>query len=113
MEKQCVINVLNDFSADPWGRFRTDNPVSSGEEFRERLLNPAFQNYEKVIVDFTGIEFTPDTSFLGESFIGLVKRNGWSYEDINQKLQLVGSDFLVQLVSRLINNAKNEMSIFY
>ncbi|MCT8655349.1 STAS-like domain-containing protein [Glaesserella parasuis] len=104
-----IINVCKDFSTDPWGRFVTDNPLSSGEAFRKEYLLQAFKENDKVTVDFSDLEYVPDSSFLGEAFIGLVKSDHFSYEEVLSKLNILPKDgFYPELIKRLFMLAKNE-----
>lgn len=69
------INICKDFSEYPAGRTKTEGK-HSGEEFRERILLPKFdeaqKKNEKLYIDFDGgFGFGP--SFLEESFGGLVR----------------------------------------
>lgn len=107
--KEITINIFKDFSTDPWGRYISDNPISSGQLFRENFLIKAFSENDKVIVDFSGLEYVPDSSFIGEAFVGLNKVNHLSYEEILKKLEILPKDgFYPELVKRIINLARNE-----
>lgn len=69
-----VIDVARDFTPTPGGRYRKEGEYS-GEEFRERFLEPVLDQGGQVIVDLDGPEgFT--TSFLEEVFGGLVRKYG-------------------------------------
>ena len=107
--KEININVGKDFSSDPWGRYVSDNPISSGQAFREQFLVNAFKSAEKVTVDFSGLEYIPDSSFLGEAFVGLVKVDNFSYDEVLNKLVILPKDgFYPELIARLFSLAKNE-----
>lgn len=67
-----TISIADDFSVFPGGRIPADGPFS-GQEFRERLLMPIFNNSEKVIIDFDRVRGY-GSSFLEESFGGLIRR---------------------------------------
>ena len=111
--KEIKINVCKEFSTDPWGRHISDNPLSSGEAFRKNFLVKAFTENDRVTIDFSDLEYVPDSSFLGESFVGLVKENGFSYDDVLNKLDVLPKDgFYPELINRLITLAKNEKVIF-
>lgn len=66
-----TINVAQDFSRYPSGRFRTDSRYS-GEEFRDDYILPALEQGGKVIVDLDGT-LGYGSSFLDEAFGGLVR----------------------------------------
>ncbi|WP_337519562.1 STAS-like domain-containing protein, partial [Desulfovibrio sp.] len=57
-----TINIANDFSVFPGGRYRSDGEFS-GEEFRDNILIPALQKYQQVIVELDG------TRGYGSSFL--------------------------------------------
>lgn len=78
MEENIIkISVAADFSRTPGTRYKVDG-LFSGEEFREKLLEPYFKNTKdtrKIEVDLDGVRgYT--TSFLEESFGGLVRKFG-------------------------------------
>jgi len=64
----------SDFTSTPGGRYKKYTE-GSGQEFREKLLLPALQNHEHVIVDLTEFEFV-SPGFLEEIFGGLVRELG-------------------------------------
>ena len=69
-----VIDVGRDFSTTPGGRYRKEG-AWSGQEFREKFLEPRLRAKEDVIVDLDGpVGFT--TSFLEEVFGGIVRLFG-------------------------------------
>ncbi|MGL5150947.1 MAG: STAS-like domain-containing protein [Clostridium sp.] len=72
------INIANDFSQTPGGRFINEGPYS-GEEFREKVLFPKFneavEQGSKLEVNLDGGYGFP-TSFLEEAFGGLVRKVG-------------------------------------
>jgi hypothetical protein len=72
-----IINVAKDFSTTPGARYRSDGPFS-GEEFRERLLKPLFEDSSdnsKIRIVLDGVEGYA-TSFLEEAFGGLAREFG-------------------------------------
>ena len=72
-----VIKICEDFTDTPGGRFRREGKYS-GEEFREEILFPKYEEaekkQEKLIIDFDGC-FGFGTSFLEEAFGGLVRKH--------------------------------------
>ena len=70
-----VINICNDFSDTPGGRYKNEG-IYSGEEFRETILLPAYEKIEnsseKLEINFDNC-FGFATSFLEEAFGGLVR----------------------------------------
>jgi len=106
--KHITIDIL-DFSDDPWGRDATENPISNGEKFRNEFLINAFKNYDDVTVDFSKLETIPDSSFLGESFVGLVKKEGFSYDSILKKLTVLPSNSIYSSsIEKMLRDAKEE-----
>lgn len=85
-----ILNIATDFSAEPAGRYRSDGPAS-GEQFREEQLAPALQGEDRVCVDLDDLEGF-GSSFLEESFGGLVRLGYFSAEQLHQKLVLKCSD---------------------
>lgn len=70
------INVRNDFSESPGGRYIYEGDYS-GELFRDKILIPAYQKAEnaneKLEINFDGC-YGFGTSFLEEAFGGLVRK---------------------------------------
>ena len=81
--KSFHINIEQDYSETPGARYISDGPFS-GEEFRDKLLEPRYLNCLplgiKLIIDFDGGYGYPIT-FLEEAFGGLV-RKGYSGIDL-------------------------------
>lgn len=72
-----IINIANDFSDTPGGRYRSDGPFS-GEEFREKFLEPLFKdssNAEEIRIVFDGA-LGYAISFLEEAFGGIARKYG-------------------------------------
>lgn len=70
-----IINIANDFSVFPGGRYPSDGKYS-GEEFRESILIPALKSEDSLIVELDGTRGY-GSSFLEEAFGGLV-RSGYA-----------------------------------
>jgi hypothetical protein len=66
--------VSKEFTDSPGGRFVSDGP-KSGEEFREKFLEPIIQKGEPTVIDMDGSWGYP-TSFLDESFGVLIRKYG-------------------------------------
>lgn len=72
-----TINIAKDFASTPGARYKADGSFS-GEEFRERCLEPYFQDVEddsKIVIILDGTEGYA-TSFLEEAFGGLARKYG-------------------------------------
>lgn len=84
-----TINVAQEFSRFPAGRFIQDGPYS-GELFRRKFLEPDLKAAEKVIVEMDGARGY-GSSFLEEAFGGLV-RLGFSKNALKSKLVIEASN---------------------
>jgi hypothetical protein len=73
------IKLASEFSRTPGGRVRSDGP-HSGQEFREKFLEPAFLRARSfgdvVVVDLNGT-YGYSTGFLDEVFGAMVRKYGW------------------------------------
>ncbi|PHS24249.1 MAG: hypothetical protein COA84_09680 [Robiginitomaculum sp.] len=67
-----TINVAADYSPTPLGR-HSKHGNYSGQRFRDELLIPALNKYDRLIIDFDGVAGLP-SSFLEEAFGGLVRK---------------------------------------
>lgn len=85
---EVVINIAADFSPVPGGRHARLGPFS-GEEFRAKVLAPALRKAlaagSRVNVVLDGAAGYP-VSFLEEAFGGLVRIEGFSFEQVKQAL---------------------------
>jgi len=83
-----IINIARDFSDAPGARYYDDGPYS-GQEFREKVLEPAFKDNEKITVILDGTEGYA-TSFLEESFGGLARKYGAN--QVREKIEFVSEE---------------------
>jgi hypothetical protein len=91
MEKPILINVARDFGRYPAGRYLSDGPYS-GEAFRQNLLVPALNKAEGSIdIELDGARGLA-SSFLEESFGGLVRVEGFDPQSLLVRLNLHSSD---------------------
>ena len=81
-----VLNVAKDFSRSPAGRYLTDGPYS-GQAFRDKLLLPALQKNERVLVQLDGV-LGLGASFLEEVFGGLVREAGYKIDVLRARLEV-------------------------
>ncbi|MBI4800428.1 MAG: STAS-like domain-containing protein [Desulfarculus sp.] len=84
-----IINIASDFSQFPAGRYRSDGGFS-GELFRDDFLVPSLNEFDVVEVILDGAEGY-GSSFLEESFGGLVREKGFSEADLKKRLVIVCS----------------------
>jgi hypothetical protein len=95
---EYTINVVKDFSKTPYGRYIEDGP-SSGVEFRHNLLAPKLREYNKVHVILDGYN-RYGRSFLDEAFGGLIREEGFTAEELREKLTYTHS--LIKSIEKVI-----------
>lgn len=83
------VNVAKQYTPYPLGRYKNAWPFS-GEEFRERYLEPPLRNGEAVTVDLNGTRGLAP-SFLEEAFGGLIDV-GVPFADIDRLLTIQCDD---------------------
>ena len=86
-----TLNIANEFSTTPGARYENEGPFP-GKEFRERILAPrikdAIKNSEQLKITLDGTAGL-GTSFLEESFGGLIREDKIPYENILKTLKFV------------------------
>lgn len=90
MSSQRKISVAKDFSKVPLGRFPDDSPYN-GTTFREDWLVPALKGGQSLEIDLDGAEGY-GSSFLEESFGGLVRLHGFSPDELLARIQFVSKE---------------------
>ncbi len=107
MDDKLIIRV-RDFSITPGSRYKDEGDFS-GEEFRERFLEPSFEKAleirKKILIDLDGT-IGYGTSWLEEVFGGLARKYG-----IDKVIKLLDfkSDeepYLIDDIKEYIKNAK-------
>jgi len=105
-----TIKIATDYSDTPLGRYPSDGEYS-GERFREEFLRPALQDNDKVVVDIDGVEGY-GSSFLEESFGGLVRKRYFTATDLRNRLTIKQEDpsfeTYRELIWRYIQDAEPE-----
>ncbi|MBM0140506.1 STAS-like domain-containing protein [Pseudomonas cannabina] len=97
------INLAEDFSKHPAGRFKTDGPYS-GELFRESFLVPLVRDHEPTVIYLDGARGY-GSSFLEEAFGGLARQ--FSTPVVNELITFVSRDYtLIQRINTYIKDAK-------
>lgn len=96
--KPFVINVVKDFNRKPYGRYPDDGD-GCGEFFRTKVLVPALRQFGEVHVVLDGYN-RYGRSFLDEAFGGLIREEGFSFEELKVKLTYTHS--LVKSIEALI-----------
>ena len=88
-----ILDIAEVFSRAPAGRVRADSN-NSGEQFRQEWLRPkideAMKQGEELEVRFDGLKGV-STSFMEEAFGGLVRKEGFAFEQIEGILKLSAS----------------------
>lgn len=84
------ISVAKQFSRFPAGRYETDGPFS-GEVFRRDILAPTLRKKVPVIVNLDGT-LGYGSSFLEEAFGGLIRSEGFTFDDLEARLQIETDD---------------------
>lgn len=85
------ISIAKDFSITPGFRYITEGP-DSGEEFRQKILEPLFQNKDTqypITINLDGV-IGYATSFLEEAFGGLARKYGKTI--VNNRLEFISND---------------------
>ena len=83
-----TINFVREFTDCPGGRLEIHGDYS-GQEFREKILKPALQNYDRVKLEMNGAVGFP-SSFIDEVFGILASEIG--YDVLRAKLVIDLSD---------------------
>lgn len=106
------ISVADDFSKTPGSRYPSEGD-HSGQDFRSKLLYPklreAIASNGKLVVDLDRTSGF-GTSFLEESFGGLVRENGISVAQIERCMEFISEEepSLIEEVMHYIKQAEAE-----
>ena len=104
--------VVNDFSSTPGPRYEHEGNFS-GEIFRNSYLEPklkeAIDKETKLFIDLDGTAGY-GTSFLEESFGGLIRENGYTKQDILEHIELKSEEeeYLIDDIKEYLKEAQNE-----
>lgn len=104
---EANINV-GDFSKTPYGRYDKDGKYNAAA-FRDSKLVPALNDpsIEKINVYLDTVEegYEYGSSFLEEAFGGLVRKCGFSADDVNKKLNIITKhkDYILEINEYLDN----------
>ncbi|KQN46803.1 hypothetical protein ASE93_11855 [Serratia sp. Leaf50] len=105
--KEQKINIADQFSDMPYGRYDIDGP-DNGERFRKELLLPAIHDYDLVHIYMDGA-FGYGSSFLDEAFAGLFRNEGIDKETIKRKIKLHCSlNYIIESIWQYVDEAKVE-----
>lgn len=84
-----MVNVAQDFSKYPAGRYVEDGPAS-GQLFRDKFLIPALKESRRLTIELDGTRGY-GSSFLEEAFGGAV-RAGFAPDIVKQTFALISVD---------------------
>jgi len=103
-----MISIIKDFSKNPYGRYPSDGEWN-GQAFRTKILTPALRSFEKVVVDLTGYN-RYGRSFIDEAFGGLIREDGFTKSELDNKLEYVHNDLksFELLITERIEKAHND-----
>ncbi len=90
MSNSKIIKV-SEFSITPKGRYNPEDGPTNGQLFREKFLEPIWNDYDKLIIDLDDIYGCP-SSFREESFGGLVRKLKLDPEVVLDKLEFICND---------------------
>ncbi|AIW12893.1 STAS-like domain-containing protein [Vibrio tubiashii] len=102
------IDLAKDFSEFPFGRTSPEDGEFTGQRFRDNILKPAIERLkagDKIDVNLDGIIVGIGSSFLSESFGGMVKKGYISKERLLEVLIITCED---EVYKREINKYINE-----
>lgn len=100
---------IAEFSPVPFGRYPTDGNFS-GQRFRREKLRVPFKDdtVTSVQIDFNDI-VPVGSSFLDESFGGLIRDEGMSFEQVWNKLEIISNFPLYKIqIENILREAEKE-----
>lgn len=100
------IDIGAEFGTSLGPRFRVLGD-HSGEEFRERLLEPAFLKADKVVIHLDGIK-TFSASFFEEAFGGLARKHGSGAALAKIQFSAVERAYLVPMIQEWMKDADSQ-----
>lgn len=99
------IDIGSQYSRLPAGRTPADGKFN-GETFRERFLKSNLESGKKIVIVLDNV-LSFGSSFLEEAFGGLVRKYGFTAENIKSKIRFVSIDpFLVEEIWHYVDDAK-------
>ena len=105
------IRVMDKLKTPPGPRYKSQGP-GSGEEFRDKHLIAAFDCAVKaggtLVVDMDGAPFGYPTSFLEETFGGLVRLRGTQTVEKHIKIMCTSEPMLVDEITHYIKHGQLE-----
>lgn len=86
--KTKYINVAKDFSPKAFGRTDEQGPFN-GTKFRKEYIEPIWNEYDRIEVDFSDFDASPGSTFLSGAFLMLITKDNLSYDDVKNKLVIL------------------------
>ena len=99
-----IISICSDFSKFPGGRYDSDGP-NNAQRFKREVLLPALDQYEFIEIDFEGIAGV-GSSFLEETFGGLIRDNGFSADEIYRRIKFKTRQGRIDEIKSYIDDAQ-------
>ncbi|OBT17727.1 STAS-like domain-containing protein [Vibrio cyclitrophicus] len=109
-----TIDLAKDFSEFPFGRRSPEDGEFSGAKFRDSILKPIIeklQDGDKINVDLNGVPVGIGSSFLSESFGGVVTKGYLTKEKFLDALIITCDDDLYEEeIVEYINESEAEVA---
>lgn len=110
------IKISRDFSRTPGARYPSEGNFS-GQEFRRNILLPrlseAIEKGDKLYIDLDGTAGL-GTSFLEESFGGLIREDKINYDDIISTIKFISNeepDYIDEIMSYIRDAYEKEKNV--
>jgi len=109
---KILFNVSKDFSKTPGPRYPAEGDFS-GETFREKYLEPlvkkAIEGNAVLLINLDGTAGY-GTSFLEESFGGLIRINRYALDDLLTHLEILSDEepYLIEDILQYLKDSANE-----
>lgn len=105
-ERTHTIDIGNDFALRPWGRTRKKHGLFSGEVFREDLLKPSLEEFDRITIVLTNARGL-GTSFLHEAICKVAYDYKWDIDTFRKHIAIV-SEVIPELSGLIFEFAEQE-----
>jgi hypothetical protein len=103
------IDIGKQFSRFPAGRTAKDGEYS-GQVFLKKLIWPALKNHDRIVIILDNA-LSYGSSFLEESFGGLIRDRILTRKEFDSKLEFVSSDeYLLAELASYVNDATERLN---
>lgn len=99
-----TISIASDFSKFPGGRNEFDGH-NNAQRFKKEVLLPALEKYDHIVIDFEGIAGV-GSSFLEETFGGLIRDDGYTADEIYGKIEFATRQGRIDEIKSYIDDAQ-------